>query len=427
MFTGTSVLSQDKALKFNLNEDGSQYVQAIFFNQAWVRYNQNNPGTTINGHPQSETFDIGLRRTRFQVFGQLSENIFFYTHFGTSNLHFNATRKQGLFFHDAFAQLKLVNDYLYIGAGLSGWNGLSRYASPSTGTILGVDAPLYQQVTIDVNDQFFRKFSVHAKGRLGKIDYRFALTKPMSIARSTEQGVDISSNSLFSPEPPNPQLQGYVKYQFLEKESNDTPYSAGTYLGKKNVFNIGAGFIHQQNAMWHSENEINGIDTVYSALALFAVDIFYDHVLNAEKETAITTYATFSVNDYGKNYVRNIGVMNAANGVNENGTFNGAGNAFPMIGTGTTFYAQTGYLFKKGLLGKMGTIQPYAAVQYSQLDLLKDPVLMYEGGFNWLIEGHHTKISFNYQSRPVFEQNNSGDWISTHRRGMFVSQFQISI
>lgn len=425
MCAGKSVLSQDKALKFNLNEDGSQYVKAIFFNQVWVRYNQNNPGTTINGHPESATFDIGLRRTRFQFYGQLSEHIFFYTHFGTNNLHYNATRKQGLFFHDAFAQLKVAGDYLYIGAGLSGWNGLSRYASPSTGTLFGLDAPLYQQVTIDVNDQFFRKFSVHAKGRLGKIDYRFALTKPMSIDRSIEQSTSISSNALFSAKPPEPQLQGYVKYQFLEKESNDTPYSVGTYLGKKNVFNIGAGFIYQQNAMWHTEN--NGIDTVYSDLGLFAVDIFYDHKLNAEKENAITAYASFNVHDYGKKYVRNVGVMNPANGTNENGTFNGAGNAFPMMGTGTTIYVQPGYLFKKGLLGKMGTLQPYVAVQYSQFDLLKDPMLMYEGGFNWLIKGHGTKISFNYQNRPVFEQNNSGDWIVTKRRGMFVTQFQIMI
>lgn len=420
-----AVFGQNKELKFKLNEDGSQYVKATFLNQVWVRYNQNNPGTTIQGYPENETFDIGLRRTRIQLFGQLTDRVFFYTQFGTNNLSYNGARKQGLFFHDAIGELKLVNEYLSLGAGLTGWSGLSRYASPSIGSILSLDAPLYQQATNDVSDQFVRKFSIYAKGKLGKVDYRFALTKPMSIAKSTVQGTSISPNSLFTPQPPKPQLQGYVMYQFLEQESNLTPYNVGSYLGQKNVFNIGAGFIFQHNAMWHSEN--NELDTIHSDLALFAVDVFYDHVIQSEKKTAVTVYASVSSNNYGKNYLRNVGVMNPADGVNSNGTLNGPGNAFPLIGTGTTVYAQVGYIFKNDLLGKMGTIQPYIATQYSNFDLLKDPMLMYEGGLNWLINGHRTKISFNYQSRPVFELNNSGDYISRMRKGMFVTQLQIAI
>lgn len=420
-----ALFSQNKELKFKLNEDGSHYVKATFLNQVWIRYTQNNPGTTIQGYAQNETFDVGLRRTRIQLLGQVTDRVFFYTQFGTNNLSYNGARKQGLFFHDAIVELKLVDDYLSLGAGLTGWSGLSRYASPSIGTILSLDAPLYQQATNDVSDQFVRKFSIYVKGKLGKVDYRFALTKPMSIAQSTVQGTSISSNSLFSPEPPIPQFQGYVMYQFLEKESNLTPYNKGSYLGEKNVFNIGAGFIFQQDAMWYSEN--NGADTSLSNLALFAVDVFYDHVVNSEKKTAITAYASFSSNDYGKNYLRTGGPMNPADGTNNNGTLNGPGNAFPIIGTGTTVYAQVGYIFKKGLLGKMGTIQPYVATQYSKFDMLNDPMTMYEGGFNWLIAGQRIKLSFNYQNRPVFEADNLGNYISTKRKGMFVTQFQISI
>ncbi len=52
-------------LKLNLNEDGSHYFKATLLNQIWFRYNQSNPGTHVLSEPKSETFDIGLRRTRY--------------------------------------------------------------------------------------------------------------------------------------------------------------------------------------------------------------------------------------------------------------------------------------------------------------------------------------------------------------------------
>jgi hypothetical protein len=214
-------------------------------------------------------------------------------------------------------------------------------------------------------------------------------------------------------------------WQFLDKESNQIPYNIGSYLGKKKVFNLGIGFISQKNATWYTEN--SGLDTIHSDLFLFAADLFYDVPLNAEKETAVTAYFSFSRNDYGKNYLRNIGAMNPANGINSNGTLNGSGNSFPVIGSGITFYGQIGYLFRKNLLKTWGTLQPFVTSQYSQFELLKNPMWMYEAGLNWLLDKHRTKISFNYQSRPIFSKDDSGNWISNQRKGMFVIQFQISI
>ncbi len=418
------VSAQNKELKYKLNTDGSQYVKATFLNQVWIRYNQNNPGTKIDGYAESQTIDIGLRRTRIQLFGQLSDRVFFYSQFGTNNLSYNAVRKQGLFVHDAVGELKVASDYLSIGSGLTGWSGLSRFASPAVGSILTLDAPLYQQATNDVNDQFLRKFSVYAKGKINKLDYRLAITKPMSIAQSYIQGIQIAENTYFSPLPPKMQYQAYAMFQFLDKESNLTPYNVGSYLGKKNVFNVGAGCIYQEDAMWHTD--ASGSDTMLSNLSLLSADVFFDHVLNKEKKNAITSYLSISSNDYGLNYVRNIGVMNPANGGSVN-VFNGAGNAFPAIGTGSTAYAQLGYLFGDSLFNKLGTIQTFAAVQYSELDLLDDPMLMYELGFNWLLDGHNTKMSFNLQNRPVFEHNSENDWKMTSRKSMLLLQMQIMI
>ena len=65
-------------MKLKLNEDGSHYLMWTFLNQVWFRYNQSNPGTTVMGEPADNTFDIGLRRTRVQFFGQLTDHVFFY-------------------------------------------------------------------------------------------------------------------------------------------------------------------------------------------------------------------------------------------------------------------------------------------------------------------------------------------------------------
>src|SRR6478736_4233020 len=58
-------------MKLKLNEDGSHYLKWTFMNQVWFRYNQSNPGTLVLGERANNTFDIGLRRTRMQFFGQL--------------------------------------------------------------------------------------------------------------------------------------------------------------------------------------------------------------------------------------------------------------------------------------------------------------------------------------------------------------------
>ncbi len=119
--------------------------------------------------------------------------------------------------------------------------------------------------------------------------------------------------------------------------------------------------------------------------------------------------------------------MNPEAGTDVAGSFNGAGNAFPMMGTGEVVYGQLGYLLRKDLLSKAGTLQPYIAGQGAYFDLLADPMYMYEGGVNLLIEGHRAKVSLNYQSRPVFMANPSGEINFATRRSMVVLQFQIAV
>lgn len=423
---GNDALNSVKDLRIKLNENGSHYVKFTALNQVWIRYTDANPGTTINGFAKDQIFDIGIRRLRFQILGQLTDQIFFYVQFGQNNFSHLSAKYTGAFFHDAIVEYSIIDKHISIGGGLTGWSGLSRYASPSIGSIMSLDAPLFQQATNGVNDQFLRKLSIYAKGKIGKLDYRIALTDPLSVDNSLTY-LDTSRLNIaaFSPKPAALQTQGYFMYQFLNQEANTTPYTVGTYLGSKDIFNIGAGFIYQPNAMWYLSTVA---DTVSSTIQLLGVDIFWDHPLNKEKGNAITIYAVYNTYNFGPNYMRNVGVMNPANGNNNVAIFNGGGNAFPMIATGSTIYAQVGYLFKDNLLPKNAKLQPYGAFQYGNYERLKDPMIMYEGGVNWYINGsHNSKMTINYQSRPIYETMPNGLIENISRKGMLQLQYQIAI
>lgn len=421
----TAIFSDGK-VQFSFNSDASRYVRITGLNQVWLRHTELNPGTTLYGSPLSSISDIGIRRLRFQVYGQLTDRVFFYTQFGQNNFSFRSPQYTGAFFHDAVTELRVHEDHLSMGAGLTGWSGLLRYASPAVGSILTLDAPLYQQATNGVNDQFLRKLSVYAKGKLGGLDYRVAVSRPMAVQNSPAGAFESISagRTSFSTTPAKLQYQGYVMYQFLDRESNLIPYNTGTYIGKKKVLNVGAGFIQQSGAMWR----LNAAgDTAASDMLLLGADVFYDTPLNGGKGTALTLYAAYSYYDFGANYFRNIGVMNPTTGVNAGGTVNGTGNNLPMIGTGSTLYLQGGFAFGNNIVTEGGKLQPYAAAQYSLYEALDEPMLMAEGGMNWFIHGdHNSKVSLNYQSRPVFDLNATGEVVEISRRGMVQLQYQLA-
>lgn len=414
-------------LKIYMNDDSSRYVKGTGLAQIWFRYNDNNPGSAIYDTPKKETFDIGLRRVRYQIMSQVNKKIFFYTQVGINSVNSLSARKTGLFFHDVTAECSVYKNHLTLGGGLSGWNGTSRYSSSGVASILGLDLPLVQETTNDVNDQFVRKLGVYAKGQINGFDYRVSVANPFPIqnALSSVSPLSDTNHAAFSTKAPELNYQGYFMWQFLDKENNQLPYMAGSYLGKKRILNIGAGFQFQEDAMWY-RNEL--MDTVSMPLQQFGIDVFYDSYLNKEKQNAITTYVSYLNYDFGPNYIRNSGPMNTANKTIGNAGFNGPGNAFPLIGTGQVIYAQAAYLFKKDLLKKEGTLQPYASVIYANYQKLKDPMVVYDLGINWIMAGQNSKISLDYQSRPIFNADVNGDLYETRsaRRGQLVLQYQVA-
>lgn len=436
------IYAQDKpekeSLKYNLNEDGSHYIQATMLNQVWLRYNESNPGTTVEGVSSSNTTDIGLRRTRFQFFGQLTDKVFVYFQFGQNNFNsqYNANasgtgnRKIAPFFHDALCEYKVSHgNQLKLGGGLTIANGLSRFSQPSIGTIMTMDVPVFAQSTVDQIDQFSRKLSVFARGQIGKIDYRLVLSDPFPITSTGTPPPAISTVSNYAQKGHHLQQQAYLMYQFFEHEANTTPYMVGTYLGKKKVFNVALGGIFQKNAMWKLGN--SG-EEVYQDMKHIAVESFLDMPLNTEKKTAISAYIGYYKMDYGTNYLRYNGIMNPANGttltaansiVGQGTTY---GNAFPMFGTGNMVYAQFGYLFKENFLKSKGRFMPYASAILAKYDYLGSlSTNTYNVGLNYFINGHKSKVTLDLQNRPTYSIDN-GNLVKGNRLNSIVLQYQIN-
>lgn len=419
-----------EGLKFYLSEDSVSYVKVSFLGQFWARYNSNNPGSAVFGIPQNDVYDFGIRRLRFSLMSQLTSRFFFYTQIGLNNINTIANRKQGVFIHDAVAEVKVFRKYLDVGIGLNGWNGTSRYSSSGVGTILSMDLPAIEESTNDVLDQFGRKFGVYAKGKIGKVDYRFSVSKPFpvqsALSKVDELTISEINTAYSSAGIPKLNTAGYVFYQFFDEENNQLPYMTGSYLGAKKVLNAGAGFQFEKDAFWYHNA---ALDTISVPLRQFGIDVYYDSYLDKEKGNAITVYVAYLSYFFGPNYIRNAGAMNPANGISGTGSFNGTGNNVPLIGTGSVFYAQFGYKFKNNLLRKSGTIQPYWGTSIAMYQKLSDPATIYTIGINWLMLKHHSKLSLDYQSRPVFFPDGSGNIRESKsaRRGQVVLQYQISI
>ena len=201
-------------------------------------------------------------------------------------------------------------------------------------------------------------------------------------------------------------------------------FMQGTYLGKKSILNLEAGFITQKNATWTGTES----NPHFHELNFWSVAGYLDAPVDKIKETAISAYIGYFNLDYGPGYIRNNGAMNPASAVSSTGgSFNGAGNAFPMFGTGEVWYGQLGYLMSKDLLGAdNGQLMPYVSLMSANYERLHDQMNVFNIGINWLLKGHNSKLTFDYQNRPVFNTAASGDIVKTSSRGQFVLQYQIA-
>lgn len=359
-----------KPMTLKLSEDGKKYVRFLMWHQLWL--------TTNNLDADDAKLQItpSIRRSRFLAFAQVSSKFMILTHFGLNSLSPNNLSSLGnnsnapqLFLHDAWGELK-INDHLYIGSGLHYWKGLTRLANASTLNFMTLDQarPFNQWHSLGITDQFARHIGVYAKGQIDRFDYRIAVNSPgrnplgdgrdFSINGSdwTYDGV---ANANADGDPTgNYLIEGYFRYQFWDKESTKLPFQVGTYLGKKKVFGVGAGFFVHPNGMFNATTGEHG------SVSHLAVDAFME--LPDEKGNAFHAYASFVNYNYGENYVSRWG------------------------GTGTNIHTELGYFVKSA------KFMPYLSFQTSNFEGYEDPVSSMNIGANYFVNGHNCKLTLEY-------------------------------
>lgn len=432
-----------KPMTLKLSDDGKKFIRFITWHQIWVTATQNNPDTKdVNGNlidgtngSKSWTGDVAIRRSRFLVHAQVSPRYMILAHWGINNQSFinggagagsnvtssgasNNGKRPQIYLHDAWNEFAVIPGKLSIGTGLHYWNGISRLTSNSTLNFMTLDAPIFNWANIEGTDQFARQFGIYAKGQLGRLDYRVHLNKPFVFgsapASVAKNGVSVNVlNEHWS-------QGGYFKYMLWDKESNVYPFEVGSYLGGKNLLNVGAGFYRQKGATLYK----TATDSTYNDQLCFGADIILEKVLNKEKGNMFHALVTYYNYNFGKNYLRNLGILNehltAATLTN---SWAGGGNSQPTIGTGSILYGQFGYLLPKFKNGQ--AVMPYATVTYKNFERLADPSTQFGIGLNYFVGGgHNAKITAEYQNRPIYKLEN-GNINRTGYKGQFILQTHV--
>lgn len=329
-----------------------------------------------------------------------------------------------------------------IGAGLHYFHGVSRLSNASTLNFLCIDAPIFNWYNIELTDQFARQFGIFLKGKLRRLDYRLFLNKPFNV----DQTAAISlGRAVHAPNGRN-SFGGYAMYQFLDQESNVLPFTVGSYVGTRKVFNIGVGFYQHPEATATGVRDAQGaltIDKRHSE-TIFGADVFADLPIG-KKGVAITAYGMYYNMDFGPNYYRSVGIMNLyptyttpRAGLDplpaNQRSIDGAGDARTLLGTGNLLYLQGGLLLPKDMFGeefgKKMRIQPMGSLTGKNFEFIQKQGLYYDIGTNFYLDGHHAKFTVQWSSRPVIVNTNAGTGnpannVQSGRRGELLMQMQV--
>lgn len=363
-------------LKVKFDEEGKKYLRIISWAQVQANYSDDVPDDTNN-------LSFNLRRARVLMFSQINEKFLILTHFGLNSLNSNTMNPVGkgdgaqLFFHDVWAQYNLSKDHS-VGGGLHYFNGISRLNNQSTLNFMTLDNNRQSWSTLGLTDQFARHLGVFAKGKFGKLQYRVAINDAITNgldARDPDNGgaAVYGGKRLLGSKDAGKAYAGYFEYNFLDQESNFLPFKVGSYLGGKKIFNVGAGFFMHPNGsvVADSSGTLSGED-----VSIFAIDAFYDAPLG-DDGSAITAYATYQSNDYGKDY------------------------QYSAYGTGSMIYGHVGYVFA-GDKSKT-RFQPYIAYASNSYDALDDNRNVFSVGANAYMSGHNSKLTLEYKNQKFGE------------------------
>ncbi len=366
--------------KIKFDESGKKYIRFISWAQVQANYSEFHA-------PNQNQLSFNLRRARILMYSQITDKFLILSHFGLNSLNASNMDPLGkgdasqLFMHDLWAQYAVAKNHV-IGGGLHYFNGVSRLNNQSTLNIMTLDNNRESWSTLGLSDQFARHLGIFGKGKFGRLQYRVAINDAVTNGLDTRTpdttGTAVyGGKRLLGSATAGFAYAGYFEYNFLDQESNFLPFKVGTYLGAKRIFNIGAGFYAHPNGSVSSDA---GGNLTGNNVSLLAVDAFYEAPIG-EKGAAITAYATFQMNDYGKDFL------------------------YSAYGTGNMVYGHVGYLIP-GAKNKT-RFQPYVSYGSNSYDASNDNKNTLGVGVNAFMSGHHSKLTLEYK-KQAFGNTKSG-------------------
>ncbi len=319
-----------------------------FWTQAWYQHVENGKG-------DNNLNDFLLRRAYLSVKGQPTDYLIFFTHiavdrFGQDGLdNPSMGLGSGLTFRDLWITLDLDESFK-VQAGRMYVPLTRNYGTTSTKSLLTTDLSFMQggiRGGIFYTSKVGRDDGVTLWGNPfgGLFQYRLMIS----------EGVESSIN----PED-NLRLVARGVLNLLEPETGW--FNQGTYLGKKKVLSIGAAFDSQNNL---TLNNKRGQDNF-----IWTVDAFFDYPVANGAVTAESAYINIKNSTQANSF--------AHLAPSDNADF---------------FYIQAGYYFNT--LVAVGNIQPYFRYETVSIEQ-KDNTGIFSGGFNYYLNSHNAKASFDY-------------------------------
>jgi hypothetical protein len=296
-----------------------------------------------------------LRRGYFSVKGQPTDYLSFFTHiavdrFGQDGLdNPSMGLGSGLTFRDLWITL-VLDESFKVQAGRMYVPLTRNYGTTSTKSLLTTDLSFMQggiRGGIFYTSKVGRDDGVTLWGNPfeGLIQYRLMVSEGVESSINPEDNLRVIARGVLN---------------LLEPETGW--FNQGTYLGKKKVLSIGAAFDSQNNLTLNNEP---GQDNF-----IWTIDAFFDHPAANGAVTAESAY---------------INIKNSSQA-----------NGFAQLAAGDNadfFYIQAGYYFNTPVA--VGNVQPYFRYETVSVEQ-KDNTGIFSGGFNYYLNGHNAKASFDY-------------------------------
>ncbi len=329
--------------------NGDMALDVGFWGQAWYQYvgDYDRDG---DGRKNDDINDFMVRRAYFSVAGTVTPKLCFFLHFAGDRLGQEGVDNSGMGLgtgmavRDLWVNYKLLGDDLMVQVGRMYVPFSRNYGTTSTKSLLTTELDWGQgglRSGIFYPSKVGRDDSVTVWGNVfrDKLQYR------LMVGEGVESGHGNPDDSL--------RFAGRLSLNLFEPETGW--FNAGTYLGKKKVLAVGAGFDFQPDL-------VMGADTC--DYAAYTADVHLDLPLECCAVTA--ELAWFAVN-------------NSVNGVTWSGLT--AGTDGNMLTT------------KAGVLLK-GDLQPFGHCQFILPDGTGlDDTVVYGFGCNYYIKGAANKLT----------------------------------